>query len=135
MCLGWEDKYIYIYIYIYIYCKADKYDIYIYTARQTSIEKSRHIETSIAANIFYTWIPYIQIPLILIVSVVTSTSEIHAFPNIYVCAYVYISDPLTLFRMGVFGAAHGWVGQIVPPSLKSVTHILQWWDLAQLYIT
>ena len=29
---------------------------------------------------------------------------------------------LTLFRMGIFGAARGWV---VPPSLKSVTHILE----------
>ena len=40
--------------------------------------------------------------------------------------------PLNLFRMGFFGAAHGWggwggVGGWVkrPPSLKSVTHILQ----------
>ena len=37
---------------------------------------------------------------------------------------------LTLFRMGFFGAAHGWGGggrggQKGPPSLKSVTHILQ----------
>ena len=38
---------------------------------------------------------------------------------------------LTLFRMGIFGAAHGCWG--VPkntPSLKSVRHILQWWNLA-----
>ena len=34
---------------------------------------------------------------------------------------------LTLFRMGFFGAA--------PASLKSATHILQWWNLAQLYLT
>ena len=26
-------------------------------------------------------------------------------------------------------------GQKGPNSLKSVTHILQWWDLAQLYLT
>ena len=31
---------------------------------------------------------------------------------------------LTLFGMGDFGAGHGW-GEI-PPSLKYVTHILQW---------
>ena len=31
---------------------------------------------------------------------------------------------LTLFRMGDFGAARGW-GE-AHPSLKSVTHILQW---------
>ena len=38
---------------------------------------------------------------------------------------------LTLFRMGIFGAAHRWVGGPKrPPSLKSVTHILQWWNLA-----
>ena len=41
--------------------------------------------------------------------------------------------------MGIFGAAHGWGGgggQKNPlPSLKSVRHILQWWNLAQLYLT
>ena len=41
---------------------------------------------------------------------------------------------LTLFKMGFFGAAHRWGGQIGPPSLKSVTHILQWWNLEQLYL-
>ena len=42
---------------------------------------------------------------------------------------------VTLFRMGIFGAAHGWGGrgQKGPPFLESVTHILQWWNLAQLY--
>ena len=43
---------------------------------------------------------------------------------------------LTLFRMGFFGAAHGWGGgKKAPTSLKSVTHMLQWWNLAQLYLT
>ena len=43
---------------------------------------------------------------------------------------------LTLFRMGFFGAAHGWgEPKSHPPSLISVTHILQWWNLAQLYLT
>ena len=43
---------------------------------------------------------------------------------------------LALFRMGFFGAAHGWGGGAKrPPSLKSVTHILQWWNLAQLCLT
>ena len=43
---------------------------------------------------------------------------------------------LILFRMGIFGAAHGWGGgQKGAPSLKSVTHILQWWNLAHLYLT
>ena len=32
---------------------------------------------------------------------------------------------LTLFRMGVFGAAHGWGEAKRPLSLKSVKHILQ----------
>ena len=33
----------------------------------------------------------------------------------------------TLFRMCIFGAAHGWEGgQKDPPSLKSVTLILHW---------
>ena len=37
-----------------------------------------------------------------------------------------INDPLTLFRMGIFGAAHEWLeGQKDPRSLKSVRHILQ----------
>ena len=45
---------------------------------------------------------------------------------------------LTLFRMGFFGAACWWGrggGFKKAPSLKSVTHILQWWNLAQLYLT
>ena len=42
---------------------------------------------------------------------------------------------LILFRMGFFWAAYGWGGTFWPPSLKSVTHILQWWNLAQLYLT
>ena len=44
---------------------------------------------------------------------------------------------LTLFRIGLFGAAYGWErSQKAPsPSLKSVTHILQWWKLVQLYLT
>ena len=39
--------------------------------------------------------------------------------------------------MGFFWAAHGWGGRgkNVPPSLKSVTLILQSWTLAQLYYT
>ena len=41
---------------------------------------------------------------------------------------------LTLFRMGIFGAAHGSRGKMAP-SLKSVTHMLQWWNLALLYLT
>ena len=32
---------------------------------------------------------------------------------------------LTLFRMGLFGAAHGWGGKKASSSLKSVTQILQ----------
>ena len=33
---------------------------------------------------------------------------------------------LTLFRMGIVGAAHGWGGgEKCPPSLKSITGILQ----------
>ena len=47
---------------------------------------------------------------------------------------------LTLFRMGFFGAAHGWNeggggGKKSPSSLKFLTHILKWWNLAQLYLT
>ena len=32
---------------------------------------------------------------------------------------------LTLFKMGLLGAAHGWVDQKGTPFIKSVTHILQ----------
>ena len=32
---------------------------------------------------------------------------------------------LNLFRMGIFGAAHGWRGEKDPSSLKFVTHFLQ----------
>ena len=32
---------------------------------------------------------------------------------------------LTVFKMGLFGTAHGYAGQKGPPSLKFVTHILQ----------
>ena len=43
---------------------------------------------------------------------------------------------LTLFRMGLLGAAHGWGrgggGGSKSPALISVTHILQWWNLAVL---
>ena len=42
---------------------------------------------------------------------------------------------LTLFSMDFFGAAHGWGGGKRPPCLKSFTHILQWWNLARLYLT
>ena len=47
---------------------------------------------------------------------------------------------LALFRIDFFGAAHGgggrgWAKRPTPPSLKSITYILQWWNLAQLYLT
>ena len=49
---------------------------------------------------------------------------------------LFTSRYLTLFRMDIFGAGHGWrLGQKGSPSLKSLTQILQWWNLAQLYLT
>ena len=51
---------------------------------------------------------------------------------------------LTLFRMGFFGAAHrwkaGWRGgggwpKSPPPTKKSLTHILQWWNLPEFYLS
>ena len=44
---------------------------------------------------------------------------------------------LTLFRMAIFGVAHGWGEGWAkrPLSLKNVTHIVKWWNLAQLYLT
>ena len=54
--------------------------------------------------------------------------------------FFWSASALTLFRMGLFGAAHGWDGvgwggQKAPHSLKSVTYIPQWWNLVQLYLT
>ena len=37
--------------------------------------------------------------------------------------------------MGLFWATHGWGGDKETPAEKSVTHILEWWNLAQLYLT
>ena len=42
---------------------------------------------------------------------------------------------LTLFTMDFFGAVHGWGRRKTPPSLKSLTHILQCLNLAQLCLT
>ena len=47
------------------------------------------------------------------------------FKAFFECQFKYC--PLTLFRIGFFGAAHRWVGEggeKRPPFLKSVTHIL-----------
>ena len=41
---------------------------------------------------------------------------------------------LILFKMGFFGAAHGW-GAKRTPSLKYVTYTLQWWNLVQIYLS
>ena len=48
-------------------------------------------------------------------------------------------DILTLFKMSLFGTAQdgvggeGWAKR--PPSITSVTYIVQPWNLAQLYLT
>ena len=44
-------------------------------------------------------------------------------------------DDFNPIQDGSFWVAHGWEGQECLPSLKPVTHILQWWHLAQLYLT
>ena len=78
-----------------------------------------------------------------------SEKEIHhgnspmAFPNFwsqilsraYHEKFKWSNEILTLFRTGLFGAAEGLGVAKRPPSLKSVTDILQWWNLAQLYLT
>ena len=51
--------------------------------------------------------------------------------------YMTLLLVLILFRMGFLGAAHGCGGRgraKRAPSLESVTHILQWWNLTQLYL-
>ena len=47
----------------------------------------------------------------------------------------YLKICLTLFRMGFSGLLTDGGDQKGLPSLKSVPHILQWWNLAQLYLT
>ena len=42
--------------------------------------------------------------------------------------YLVLVDLLTLFRMGLSGAAHGWGWQKALPSLTSVTHTLSYID-------
>ena len=44
---------------------------------------------------------------------------------------------LTLFRMGFSWGSHGWGGgwQKGSSSIKSVTHLLKWWNLAQLHLS
>ena len=81
-----------------------------------------------------------------IVKNVDGTADVIASQNLPVCFSLlpichtpfliyYFVIVLTLFRMGIFGASYGWGGQKGPPSLKSVTNILQWWNLEQLYLT
>ena len=48
--------------------------------------------------------------------------------------HLWRSDILTLFRMVIFGAAHGWGRAKGPPSLKSISHTLQRWNMGQLYL-
>ena len=36
--------------------------------------------------------------------------------------------------MVIFGAAHGWGRAKGPPSLKSISHTLQRWNMGQLYL-
>ena len=52
----------------------------------------------------------------------------------YTKGYFLTLHFLTLFRMDLSGAAHGLGKAKKAPSLKSVTHILQRWNLAQLYL-
>ena len=54
----------------------------------------------------------------------------------YSAVIFYIESFGSIIRMCFFGAVHGWGdGGKKPPFLKSITHILQWWNLAQLYLT
>ena len=50
------------------------------------------------------------------------------YKTLEMCGKVILENSgiLTIFKMGIFRAAHEWVGsQNGSPSLKSVTHILQ----------
>lgn len=55
------------------------------------------------------------------------------FFQLIICSFT----PSTLFRMGLFWTAHGLRGEGAKssPSPKFVTHILNLWNLAQLYLT
>ena len=61
--------------------------------------------------------------------------EMNLLPNkkffqTWMTTFFFFVALLTLFRMGFFGAGHGWGDQKGLPSLKPVTHILQWWNVA-----
>ena len=66
-------------------------------------------------------------------------SNFVAVSRLFDSVYSNRDDTLTQFRMWLFRAAHGLregnEGAKKPPSLKSVTHILQLCNLAQLYLT
>ena len=47
----------------------------------------------------------------------------------------FLVSPETLFRIGLFVAAHRLGEQTLVSSLKFVSHTLQWWNLAPVYIT
>ena len=55
----------------------------------------------------------------------------------FITMFQMVGHTLALFRMGFFGAAHGWGGAqkaFPTPTLKSVSHILQRQNVAQLYL-
>ena len=66
-------------------------------------------------------------------------SNFVAVSRLFDSVYSNRDDTLTQFRMCLFRAAHGSregnEGAKKPPSLKSVTHILQLCNLAQLHLT
>ena len=77
---------------------------------------------------FYIWITFYTIKF-------TFIFTWYMFVRVFISFITVIM--LALFRMSAFGTVQGWGGawQKGSPSLKSVKHILQWWNLAQLYLT
>ena len=95
------------------------------------IERLSHISTE------FTFKRAIEVYLILSQLCSRDSRYSEYVPRSQYTKILHVSGILTLFRMGFFGAAQEWErgGGKYPSSLKSVTHILQWWKLAQLYLT
>ena len=56
------------------------------------------------------------------------TNEFPSYTQVNRNRMLFSINPI---QMVFFGAAHGWgAKKVPPPSLKSVTHIIQWWNLA-----
>ena len=72
-------------------------------------------------------------PSFRLLQIIEKIDSLHRGNQLYSLALLHYLHPgLTLFRMGFFGAVYGWGGAKKAPSLKSVTHILQYLKKIQI---